>query len=170
MGGSVHTKKENAEALIVISKEIGLEVNADKTKYMVMSRDQNAGRSHNRRIDNRSFVRVEEFKYLGTTLTNQNSIQEEIKIRLKSENACHHSVQNILSSSLLSRNSKIKIYRNIIMLVVLYGCETWSLTLREESRLRVFGNGVLRRIFGPSRDEVTAEWRKLHNEELNNLY
>ena len=93
------------------SKEIGLEVNADKTKYMVMSRDQNAGQSHNMKIDNSSFERVEEFKYLGTTVTNQNSIQEEIKSRLKSGNACYHLVQNLLSSSLLSENLKSKIYR-----------------------------------------------------------
>jgi len=79
-------------------------------------------------------------------------------------------VQNLLSSSLLSKNLKIKIYRTIISPVVLYGCETWSLTSREERRLRVFENRVLRRIFGPKRDEVTGEWRKLHNEELNNLY
>ena len=101
---------------------------------MVMSGDRNAGRSYNMRIDNRSFERVEEFKYLGTTLTNQNSIQDEIKSRLKSGNACYYSVQNVLSSSLLSRNLKIKIYRTIILPVVLYGCETWSLTLREEQR------------------------------------
>jgi len=83
---------------------------------------------------------------------------------------CYHSVQNLLSSSLLSKNLKIKIYRTIILPVVLYGCETWSLTLREERRLRVFENRVLRRIFEPKRDEVTGEWRKLHNEDLNNLY
>ena len=75
LGGSVHTIKENAEALILASKEIGLEVNVDKTKYMIMFSDQNAGRSQNMRIDNRSFERMEKFKYLGTTLTNQNSIQ-----------------------------------------------------------------------------------------------
>jgi len=74
LGGSVHTIKENAEALIVASKEIGLEEYADKSKYMVISQDQNAGRSHNMKIDNRSFEMVEEFKYLGTTLTNKNSI------------------------------------------------------------------------------------------------
>ena len=79
-------------------------------------------------------------------------------------------MQNLLSSSLLSKNLKIKIYRTIILPVVLYGCETWSLTLREEHRLRVFENRVLRRIFGPKRDGVTGEWRKLHNEELNYLY
>ena len=75
-----------------------------------------------------------------------------------------------LASSLLSKNIKIKIYRIIILPVVLYGCETWSLTLREERRLRVLENRVLRRIFGPMRDEVSGEWRKLHNEELNDLY
>jgi hypothetical protein len=71
---------------------------------------------------------------------------------------------------LLSRNVKVKIYKTIILPVVLYGCETWSLTLREEHRLRVIENRVLRRIFGPKRDEVTGEWRKMHNEELHNLY
>jgi hypothetical protein len=75
-----------------------------------------------------------------------------------------------LSSRLLSRNVKVKIYKTIILPVVLYGCETWSLTLREEHRLRVFENRVLRRISGPKRDEVTGEWRKLHNEETHNLY
>jgi hypothetical protein len=78
-------------------------------------------------------------------------------------------VQNLLSFSLLSKNVKIKIYRTII-LPVLYGCESWSLTLREESRPRVFENKVLRRLFGPKRDEVTGEWRRLHNEELYALY
>ena len=86
---------------------------------------------------------MEEFKYLGTTLTNKNPIQEEIKSRMKLGSACYYSVLNILSSSLLSKNLKIKIYRTIIFPVVLYGCETWSLTLREERRLRVFENGVL---------------------------
>ena len=137
---------------------------------MVVSRDQNAGRTHSMKTDKSSFERVDKFKYLGTTLTNQNLIQEEIKSRLKSGNACYHSVQNLLSFSLLSKNLKIKIYRTIILPVVLYGCETWSLTLREKRRLRVFENRVLRRIYGPKRDEVTGEWRKLHNEELNNLY
>jgi len=78
-------------------------------------------------------------------------------------------VQNLLSSRLLSRKLKIKIYRTIILPVVLYGCEAWSLILREVRKLRVFENMVLRRIFGTRRDEVTAEWRKLHNEELSDL-
>jgi len=122
------------------------------------------------KINNGSFERVEEFKYLETTLTNRNSIQEEIKSRLKSGNACYYSVQNLLSSSLLSKNLKIEIYRTIILPVVLYGCETWSLTMREERRLRLFENRVLRKIFGPKRDEVRGERRKLHYEELSDLY
>jgi hypothetical protein len=101
LGGSIRAVNENTQALVVAAKEIGLEVNADKTKCMVMSRDQNAGRNHSMKIDNRSFERVDEFKYFGTNLTNQNSIQKEIKSRLKSGNACYHSVQNLLSSSLL---------------------------------------------------------------------
>ena len=79
-------------------------------------------------------------------------------------------MQNVLSSSLLYKNIKIKIHRTIILLVVLYGCETWSLILREERRLRVFENRVLRGIFGPKRDAFTGEWRKLRNEEINDLY
>jgi len=84
-----------------------------------MSRDQKAGQRHNIQTDNSSFKRVEQFKYFGTTLPNQNSIQEEIKIRLNSKNACYHSVQNLLSSSLLHNNIKIKIYRTIIFPLVL---------------------------------------------------
>ena len=113
------------------------------------------------KIDNSFIERVEEFKYLGTTLTNRNSIQEEIKSRLKLGNACYYSVQNLLSSRLVSKNLKIKIYRTIILPAVLYGCETWSLTLREKRRLRVFENRVLRRVFGPKRDEVTGGMEKI---------
>jgi len=170
LGGSIRTLKENAEALLAATSEIGLEVSAAKTKYMVMSRDQNAGRIHSVRTDNITFETMEEFKYLGTPLTNQNSVAEEMKSRLKSGNACYHSVQNRLSSRLLSKNLKIKIYRTVILPVVLYGCETWSLTLREERNLRAFENMVLWRIFGPRRDEVTGEWRRLHNDELNDSY
>jgi len=95
LGGSIHTLKENAEASVVATREIGLEVSAEKTKYMVMSRDQNAGRIHGVRMDNITFERVEDFKHLGTTSKNQNFIAEEIKSRMRSGNACYHSVQNL---------------------------------------------------------------------------
>jgi hypothetical protein len=111
-----------------------------------------------------------QFIFFGTTITNQNLIQEEIKRRLNSGNACYHLVQNLLSSRLLSKNKRIRIYKTIILPVVLYGCETWSLTLRAEHRLRVFENRVLRRIFQLKRDEVTEGWRKLHDEELYTSY
>jgi len=107
---------------------------------------------------------------LAKTLKNKNSIQEEIKSRFKSGNACYHSVQNILSSRLSSNNIEIKIYITIILPSVLCGCETWLLTLREERRLMMFENRVLRRLFRPKRDDVTREWRKQDNEELKDLY
>jgi hypothetical protein len=87
---------------------------------------------------------VSQFKYLGTTVTNQNLIQEEIKRRLNSGNTCYHSFQKLLSSRLLSDNVKVRIYKTIILPVVLHGCETWSLTVREEHKLKVFENRVLR--------------------------
>jgi hypothetical protein len=96
---SVHAVKET-EILVVSSKEVRLEVNADKTKYVVMCGDQNTGIGRNIKSDNSSFERVEEFKNLGITLTNQNATQEEIKSRLKSGNTCYHPMQNLLSSIL----------------------------------------------------------------------
>jgi hypothetical protein len=113
---------------------------------------------------------MSQFKYLEQIVTNQNLIQEENKRRLNSGTACYHSVKKLLCSQLLSKNLKIRMYKTIILFVVLYGCETWSLTLREGHRLEVFENRVLRKIFGSKSDEVTGEWRKLHNEELHDLY
>jgi hypothetical protein len=134
-----------------------------------MSRHQKSEQYHDVRVANESFENVAKFKYLEMTLTNQNDIHDKIKSRLNSGNACYHSVQNLLSSCLIIKTLNIKIYKTVILPVVLYGCKTWSLTLREEHRLRVFENSVLRRISGPKREE-DGSWRKLHNDDLHSLY
>jgi hypothetical protein len=160
LGNSINTIKDNTETLLEASRDTDLEINAEKTKYMIMSCYLNSGQYQNIRIANESFENVEKFKYLG--------IHDEIKSRLNSGNACYYSVQNLLSSCLISKNLKIKLYKAVILPVVLYGCKTWSLTLREEHRLRVFENRVLR-IFVLKREE-DGLWRKLHNDELHGLY
>jgi hypothetical protein len=108
----------------------------------LLSRHQNAGQNHDIKVGNKSYEDVAQFKYLGMTVTNQNLIHEEIKRRMNSVNACYHSVQNLLSSSMLSKNVNIRISKTIILPVVLHGYETWSLTKRKEHRLKVFENRV----------------------------
>jgi hypothetical protein len=113
-------KKKTRKLLIDASKEVGLEINVEKTKYMLLSGYQNLGQNRDIKIANRSFENVSHFKYLGTTVTNQNLIQEEIKRILNSDNACYHSIQSLLSSRLLLKNLKIRIYKTIILPVVVY--------------------------------------------------
>jgi hypothetical protein len=138
LGDSITAINENTESLLGASMNVGLEINAEKTKYMIMSsRYQNSGQNQNIRITNESFGNVAKFRYLGTTLTNQNDIHVEIKSRLNSGTACYYSGQNLLSSRLISKNLKTNMHKTVILPVVLYGCETWSLTLEEEHRLRV---------------------------------
>jgi hypothetical protein len=120
LGGSVHTIQRNTQACVVAIKGIGLEVNADKIKYTVMSRDQNSGLSHNIKTDNKSFEMVGQFKYLGTIFQRIKILfRKKLSNTLKSGNVCYHSLQNPLSCSLLSKNVKINIYRTINFPVVL---------------------------------------------------
>jgi hypothetical protein len=114
---------------------------------MLMSRHQNAGQNRYIKRANGSFKNLSQFKYFGTKVTTRNLIQEEIKRRSNSGNAFYHSIQNLLSSRLLSKNVKIRIYKTVTLPVILYGCETWTLTSREQHRLKVFENRVFRRIF-----------------------
>jgi hypothetical protein len=109
---------------------------------------------------------VAKLKCFGTTVTNQNYIHKAIKSRLSSENFCYHSVQNLLPSCLPYKIMKFKIWRTIILPTVLYGCETWSLTLWEEHRLKVAGNRVLRRISGSKREDVAGGWRKFYQDNI----
>ncbi|KAJ4441578.1 hypothetical protein ANN_11434 [Periplaneta americana] len=140
LGENPQTIRENTGILLEASKEIGLEVNPEKTKYMIMSRNQNIVRNGTIKVGDLSFEEVEKFKYLGATVTNINDTREEIKRRINMGNACYYSVEKLLSSSLLSKNLKVRIYKTVVLPVVLYGCETWTLTLREEQSLRVFEN------------------------------
>jgi hypothetical protein len=144
LGDSINNIKENSETPLDASRDIGLEINAEKTNYMILSRHLDSGQNQNIRVANESFEKLAKFKYLGTTLTNQNDTHEEIKSRLNSGNACSYSVQNVFSSCLISKNIKIKIYRIVILPFVLYGCETWSVASVEEHRLRVFEKRVLK--------------------------
>jgi hypothetical protein len=120
-GENIDTIKKNIEAILDAIMEVGLEVNPENTRYMLMSLYQKAGQKHNTKTANRSFEDVAEFKYLGTRLTQQDCMHEEIKSRLNSRNACYHSVQSLLSSRLLSRNLKVKIYKTINLPVVCMG-------------------------------------------------
>jgi hypothetical protein len=137
---------------------------------VLMSLRQDAGQTHNIRTANRHFENMSKFIYLVTTARNQNFVHEEIQSRLNSGTDCYHSLQNLLSSRLLSKNVKIEIQKTTILPTILNVCETCFLTLRKEHRLREFEDRVLRRISGLKRGEIIRYWRKLHNEVIHTLY
>jgi hypothetical protein len=130
LGDNIDTIKKRGRTLIDASKEFGLEGTTEKTEYLLLYHQQNAGKNRDIKMANTSFENVAQLRYFRTTITNQNLIHEDFKRRLNLSNACYHSVQNLSSSCLLSKNLKIRIRKTVILPVVLYGCETWSLTLR----------------------------------------
>jgi len=170
LGDNKETLIDNTKTLLDRTKKLGLQVSVEKTKYMVTDRIQNIHNSGNLVIRDKMFERVSNFKYLGSILNQTNEIREELKKRINLGNACFYSVNKLLGSRVLSKRLKIRVYKTIILPVVLYGSEAWSLTLQDEKKFRVFENKILRKIFGAKRDEETGEWRTLHNEELHRLY
>jgi hypothetical protein len=128
LGNSINTIKGDTETILEASRDVSLEINAKKkkTKYMIMFCHLNSGQNQNIRMANELYENVAEFKYLGTTLTYQNDIHDEMKSRLNSGNACYNSVQNLSSFCLMSKSLKIKIYKTVTLPGVLYGCRNWS--------------------------------------------
>jgi len=129
-----------------VCDKIGLQVNIDNTKYMIINQDTGNEGDKNIRISYEVIEKGNKFTYLGTYVTSKTEVAEKIKSRLVSGNACFYSVQKFLTSQLISRKLKMKIYRTVILPVLLYGCESWSTTLADEHKLRVFENKVLTKI------------------------
>jgi hypothetical protein len=148
------------------SQKMGLMINYDETKYMGTTCKPNKEKYI--RINNSDIERVNQFKYLGSFITNNNKISSEISHRINMGNTCYYGLRNILRSKLLKEDIKFKIYKTLIRPVVLYGCESWTLTTKEEERLKIFERKILRKIYGPSC--VNGIWRIKYNDELYNTY
>jgi len=153
--------------LLETASRVGLEVNEGKTEYLVMTEERTDEDPLD--VGDLRFENVEEFRYLGSTVTSDNDMNREVTLRIQSGNRCLFSVGHLLSSRVLSRRAKLRIYNSVIRPCVLYGCDTWNLTVRMQERLLVFENRVLRRILGPKRDPVTGRFRMRPNEETRQL-
>ncbi|KAI5718850.1 hypothetical protein M8J76_001122 [Diaphorina citri] len=155
--------------LVEAAARVGLTINQKKTKYLVLQRGQIREPQQILRIGQYNFERVQCFKFLGVHIDGQNQRQTEMQIRLNNANKAYHSLRSLLSSRLLSRNSKLTLYNTIIKPVLLYGSETWSVTKREEHQMQVFENKVYRTIFGPYFDHQTQSWKRRHNSDIHAL-
>lgn len=151
--------------------KIGLKVNESKTKYMTTSRTERRDRiGQNVTMDQYNFERVQEFKYLGATITLDNNMTKEINNRIQSANRCCFALQKIIRSKNVSRTTKLRIYHSIIRPIMTYACETWTMTKQNETRLRIAERKILRSIYGPVKDETTQQYRSRKNREIEELY
>jgi hypothetical protein len=163
--------REQAGKLLDTAKRIGLEINTEKTEYLIMQRGELADHVFPfLEVEQYKFQRVREFIYLGSILTEKNDELTEIKARLQSGNKCYYRLSNLLKTRMISKNLKIQLYRTLIRPVVMYGCEVWTLRKSEQNRLLIFERKILRRIFGPCKDDTTGEWRIRKNKEFKQLY
>jgi len=162
---------EQTQELLEAAKRVGLEINVKKTKYMIAQRSVLPEDVHTHlEVGAYKFNRVQKFQYLGTLITQNNEIQEEIKARIHAVNRCYFGLNKLFKSRILSKNLKIQLYRTLIRPVVMYGCETWTLHKIQQNNLLVFERKILRSIFGPCIDSHTGEWRIRYNVEIRELY
>lgn len=171
MGNTVASVKELFNKVEKETLRMGLIVNEEKTKYMCINRQKRRDRlGQNVSINNYNFERVEQFKYLGATVTADNNITEEIKGRVQSANRCVYSLKDLFKSKTLTRYSKLKVYTTVIRPILTYGCETWTITKDNEEKFRRFERKILRKIFGGYCDPTTSQYRIRTNAEIKELY
>jgi len=167
--GNTRTEVQmNLKKLMKASKNMGLLVNEEKTKYMAITRRSED--SSNLKVENKEFEQVKEFKYLGVTLNNKNIMHEEINVRLNAANRCYFAMETIFKSKLISKNVKEKLYISYIRPVLTYACATWATTKGDEEKLSRFERKILRRIHGPVFNTETQQWELRSNAQLENLY
>lgn len=167
---NVRDVKEIFSSFEAHAQGMGLEINEAKTKYMVTSRNPRQRIRQNITINNYNLEVVKEFKYLGATITDDNKNETDVAARVTSANRALYSLSGFLRSKMLTRGTKIKIYKTMIRPVLSYGSETWIINKKEADKLLVFERKILRTIFGPIRDITTGEWRRRNNRELEDLY
>jgi hypothetical protein len=159
------------KSLIKAAEEVGLKSNEEKTVYMVVSRrNGNLVQEEFIKVEEYKFRRVDQFKYLGSIITQDNDIKTKISMRLQSANKCFFGLTKIFRLRAISKNLKVRMYLNLLRPIVLYGAETWPLRKTEERRMAVFEKKLLRKIYEAYFDVLTNEWRKLHNNELQSIF
>ena len=168
LGRGTLAVKESFVEMQTAGKEIGLVVNEDKTKYLTLDRQQGSRIGQNITMNEFNFEVVQSFKYLGSIINVSNDIEEEIQIRTSQGNKCFYALRHLFKSSLLSRSTKFRLYRTMVRPIVMYGCETWTLTNRLENTLNVFERKMLRKICGPIQENNV--WRARNNRELSELF